>query len=366
MTELELKIKEAQDAYYNNGTPIMSDGEFDILWDRLMKEQPDSELLKAVGSDHTVGFEKADHTMVMGSQNKANTAEEMDEWFSSIKGDIVGGYKMDGISIELTYIDGKYTKAITRGDGHTGDDVTANVAKMGGVIKELPDKSFSGPIRGEVLLSRTNKEVYFDEYANCRNAASGICKRLDGSGCEHLNVVVYDAQYLDKTKTFGTQYNLMKWLEGQGFEVAPWWLTNSKTGQYAKYKVDEVFAQFESLKYDIDGIVWKQNDIDLDDMYANIRPKTQIALKPARTYATTELIGIEWNNTNGTYTPVAILKPVNMLGAEISRANLSNVRKMMELGIEIGHTVTICRCGMIIPKVVKDETTGKFASGYEF
>ena len=123
---------------------------------------------------------------------------------------------------------------------------------------------------------------------------------------------------------------------------------------------------FDDLEYDIDGIVWKQNEIDMNDMRTNARPKTNIALKPAKVYKQTKLVNIEWQMKNGTLTPVAILEPVDLQGATIKRASLCNVACLEEMGIEIGHTATICRCGMIIPKIVKDNTTGKYASGYEF
>ena len=133
MTELELKIKAAQDAYYNGDAPIMSDIEFDELWDKLKKEQPESELLKMVGSDHTDGFKKVKHSIIMGSQNKVNTAEEVSDWLrkNKIKKEkVIVQHKMDGISVALYYKNGKFAQAVSRGDGETGDDITANVAKI--------------------------------------------------------------------------------------------------------------------------------------------------------------------------------------------------------------------------------------------
>ena len=114
----------------------------------------------------------------------------------------------------------------------------------------------------------------------------------------------------------------------------------------------------DSLEYDIDGIVWKQNEIDMDDFKTNYRPKTTIALKPKRTYASSTLRDIEWSCSNGTYTPVAIFDPVNLLGATVQRASLGNVDLMEVMGIEIGHTIEITRTGEIIPKITKDLTTG--------
>ena len=116
MTELEQIILQAQDAYYN-GTPLMSDADFDELYDKLIAEQPDSEILKRVGVDNSDGFEKVNHKITMGSQNKANTLPEMEKWLKKINGNIVATHKMDGASICLTYEKGKLVDAVTRGNG---------------------------------------------------------------------------------------------------------------------------------------------------------------------------------------------------------------------------------------------------------
>ena len=117
MTGLEKAIVDAQNAYYN-GIPIMSDTEFDALWDKLKKEQPDSELLKKVGEDHADGFKKVKHRIIMGSQEKANTAEEMDKWLLSINKKLVlADFKMDGSSLALYYDHGDLIQAVSRGDG---------------------------------------------------------------------------------------------------------------------------------------------------------------------------------------------------------------------------------------------------------
>ena len=364
MTGLEKAIKDAQDAYYN-GVPLMSDTEFDALWDKLKKEQPDSELLQKVGEDHTDGFKKVKHRIIMGSQEKANTAEEMDKWLLSINKKLVlADFKMDGSSLALYYDHGDLIQAVSRGDGEYGDEVSSNVLMMNHVVRHLKDTNYTGCVRGEVLISRTNKEKYFPEKANCRNCGNGIFKHKDGKDCDKLDVVVYDAQADDGSNYFGTQKKMQKWLEEQGFKVAPYVMFKNPTGQDCIDYINSIFDKFEELEYDIDGIVWKQNEIDMDDFQTNYRPHQTRALKPARTYATSILRDVEWSCSNGTYTPVAIFDPVNLLGATVQRASLSNVDLMEQLGIEIGHEITICRCGEIIPKVVKDNTTGKFVEGY--
>lgn len=352
LNELEKIILEAQDAYYN-GTPIMDDAEFDSLWDELKKLDPANKILTTqIGEDHLDGFQKANHLMTMGSQSKANTEEEMQKFFNETNADeYLAEFKMDGLSLELQYENGKFKKAVTRGDGFIGDDVTQNVLKMNFVVKDLKDKSFTGPIRGETLLSRKNKEEFYNEMKNCRNAASGILKRLDGAGTEHLDVVVYEVQNLDG-KSFGTQENALKWLKEQGFKVVETkkFKKESDIAKKAMEYLNEVFEQFDELEYDIDGIVWKQNTIDVKDL-KELRPTTQIALKPKRTIVKTKLLNIEWNCNNGTYTPIAILEPIDVLGTTVQRASLSNLRNILNLNIEIGCEVLICKRGEIIPHV---------------
>ena len=365
--ELEEIIKKNQELYYN-GNEVISDGEFDALVDELQSLDPENPLLTTlIGADHTEGFATIEHRILMGSQSKANTEPEMNGWISTINPKkVLGGFKMDGSSLEIWYDDGIYTKAVTRGDGKTGDDVTENVRKMNHVPKKLKEK-YTGVVRGEVLLSRKNFEKYFKgKYKNCRNTATGVMKRIDGSDCDKLDVVVYDAQYLDNNKEFGTQEKLISFLEKNGFKVAEYKFFDNLTGKKAMDYLKEIFDKFDDLEYDIDGIVWKQNEIDMNDMRNNARPTTNIALKPAKVYKQTKLVNIEWQMRNGTLTPVGILEPVDLQGATISRASLCNVSCLEDMGLEIGHTVTICRCGMIIPKIVKDNTTGKYASGYEF
>lgn len=365
ISELENEIKKNQELYYNN-KPVISDMEFDALVDELSKLDPENPLLTTVvGSDHTEGFKKVTHNIVMGSQSKANTELEMNSWIRTIDNSMVlGSFKMDGNSVCLTYKNGKLVRAASRGDGYTGDDVTENVKKMNFVPHKLVD-DFTGDVRGEVLLSRKNKNKYFPEFKNCRNGASGVMKHLDGAGCEHLDVVCYDAQYYSKTEEFGTQQNLVSFLERNGFKVAECRFFKNLTGKTAMDYLKEVFDDFDNLEYDIDGIVWKQNFIDMNDMRTNERPKTNIALKPAKVFKETVLENIEWQVRNGTLTPVAVLRPVELQGATISRASLCNIACLEQMGIEIGHKVMICRCGMIIPKIIKDINTGKYAEGYE-
>lgn len=370
--ELENKLKQAQDAYYNSPEPIMSDLEYDKLWDELQTKFPTSELLRGVGEDSTDGFAKIRHSIIMGSQSKANTAEDMNAFFSrNGGGKYLAQYKLDGCSIALNYENGEFVTGASRGSGTEGDDITRNVLRMKGLVKRLKE-GFTGTVRGEVLLDRSVKEKYFPDMKNCRNAASGIMKHLDGSDCDKLTIRVYDAQYLDKARTFGTQESLQAWLKGNGFIVADYALFDTagmkNPGESAIDLIRKEFSEefADKRDFDIDGIVFKKNEIDLHDIQTEYRPKTMIALKNKYTLAETMIEGIEWCVKNGTVTPVALVSPCEIDGTIVKRASLANISCMEELGIEIGHKVIITKAGMIIPKILKDLTTGKFVEGYTF
>lgn len=252
-----------------------------------------------------------------------------------------------------------------------GDDITSNVLRMKGLVKRLKE-GFTGTVRGEVLLDKKDKEKYFPDMKNCRNAASGIMKHLDGSDCDKLTIRVYDAQYLDKSRSFGTQESLQAWLKDNGFIVADYELFDTvgmkNPGESAIDLIRKEFSEefADKREFDIDGIVFKKNEIDLHDIQTEYRPKTMIALKNKYTLTETTIEGIEWCVKNGTVTPVALVSPCEIDGTIVKRASLANISCMEELGIEIGHKVIITKAGMIIPKILKDLTTGKFASGYEF
>ena len=363
--ELEAKIKAAQMAYYA-GTPEMSDADFDNLWDLLKSEYPDSKVLTQVGSDlgESNGFKKVRHNIVMGSQDKANTAEEMDKFFKRNESRMLYQYKMDGSSVVLEYVNGKLVRGASRGNGEIGIDYTDNIRKMNGVLAELKDKSFTGSIRGEVLLSKSNKDKYFPDAPNCRNMATGIFHRLDNLDCDKLDVVVYDAQYLDKSKSFEYQSDVMSWLENQGFKVANWEIIDNCTGKKAIEIINNIWKTLSSYDYDIDGIVWKQNSIDMTDIMNNYRPRTQVALKREQDIVLVKSIEIEWSMTNGTFTPVIIFEPVEILGATVSRASASNVAMLELLDFEVGDTIGVIRAGMIVPKVVANFSKDKKLNKY--
>jgi DNA ligase (NAD+) len=353
--ELENKIKEAQKEYYA-GHPILCDSEFDKLWDDLKNLYPDSELLSEVGSDleESDGFEKVELKSLMGSQSKANTAEEMDKFISENGSTYMETYKLDGSSAELYYENGKFIRGCSRGDGHLGVNYTNNISKMQGVIKNF-SIPYTGVVKGEIVLSQKNKDKYFSEFKNARNCATGIFHRLSGEDCDKLNFVAWDAFPTDGKDYFSTQEELLGFLENEGFEVTPHRIWKKVSGKEAIERIHKVWEEeLPNYDYDCDGLVWKKNEIDWEDLKINERPKTQIALKPAKVFAESIVTDIKWNVVNGTITPVVQFNPVDIQGSTITQASGYNVSFLEEMKLEIGDKVLICRGGMIIPTIAKN------------
>ncbi|TVQ29342.1 MAG: DNA ligase (NAD(+)) LigA, partial [Spirochaetaceae bacterium] len=162
VTELEREIRRHQELYYN-GEPEIPDAQFDLLWDELRRIDPENPILHEVGADRSDRFAKRRHVMPMGSQEKAADPDAFRKWADrSGHAEFVVQHKLDGASIELQYQDGAFAYGVTRGDGVVGDDVTANVRRMHGVADAVSD-SFTGAVRGEVLLSR---ELHRTRYAD--------------------------------------------------------------------------------------------------------------------------------------------------------------------------------------------------------
>ena len=162
--ELEKTLRDAQDAYYNGSEPVMSDLEYDELWDELQERFPESELLKKVGEDHTDGFAKVEHTIIMGSQSKANTADDMNSFFArNGKGMYIAQYKLDGASIALNYGDGEFISGITRGDGCLSEETIIETDKGNLTIKEIVDHKIQCKVKG---YNKETKEIIWTPIIN--------------------------------------------------------------------------------------------------------------------------------------------------------------------------------------------------------
>ena len=359
--ELEALIKKHQDLYYN-AEPEIPDEDFDVLWDELHRLDPQNALFATVPQDSADGFPKAEHIIPMGSQEKAADPESFQKWADKMPfTDFLVQYKLDGASMELQYENGQLVRAVTRGDGKVGDDITANVKKMQGVVLELKGDSaptgaapFSGGIRGEVLMTKEVLRRFYPDKKNCRNAANGLMKRKDGSGSEHLEIICYDAaagtvgKPFTQRAPFTTETEKLEWLKAQGFLQVP--VTRcSSIRDVIDYRA-HVMDIRTTIPYDIDGLVVKNDLIDTADL-RRARPEKQIAFKFSLEEAITALRSVEWSESGVTYTPIALIDPVQLAGTTVKRANLCNPNMIADMNLKIGSRVLVTKRGEIIPKI---------------
>ena len=352
ITELEKLIVKYQKSYYN-GEGEISDAEFDSLWDELKLLDPQNPILHKVGAD-SGNFEKAPHVMPMGSQEKAANPEQFLSWAQKHKYDeYLVEYKLDGASLELQYNGGILVRAVTRGDGSTGDVITANALKMDGVKKELYDadgklSGFTGGVRGEVIMKRSVHKKYFSDKANCRNAANGLMKRKDGSGSEHLTLIAYDVWASQGEQPYKDEEEKLAWLKKYGFNTVVLKIC-SNADQVIEYRA-KVMEERKNLDYDIDGLVIKERAVNHEDAL-RARPDRQIAFKFSLEEAVSVVRKVEWNESGATYTPVAVFDAVDLNGTSVQRASLANPNTIAALGLQIGSHVIVVKRGEIIPKI---------------
>ena len=329
---------------------------------------PDHPLLKRVGRDTTDGFPKARHIIPMGSQDKAADEGEFLDWARKMKlSAFVVQHKLDGASLELQYEGGVLVRAVTRGDGVVGDDITVNAKRMRGVLPKI-DAGFSGGIRGEVVMFREVWREKYSDKANCRNAANGLMRRKDGAECENLTVITYDVSsvsanpaqtqpaYLFQSdrdekaleKTFAKEIEKIEWLQKQGFQTV--WARECSTAKAVIRLRKDVANMRDALPYDIDGLVVKDPVTDPGDL-KKTRPEKQIAFKFTLEEAVSTLKAVEWSESGATYTPVGIVEPVRLAGTTVQRASLNNPAMIRCLKLKIGSRVVIVKRGEIIPKI---------------
>ena len=346
--ELEYLIRHHQELYYN-GEPEISDEEFDALWDELASIDPANPIIASIGADRSDRWPKYRHRMIMGSLSKASDPESFLAWAAKVRYPLyLVQYKLDGASIELQYDEGGFARAVTRGDGVIGDDITPNAVRMNGVPNRLPEP-FTGSVRCEVLMSKRVHASKYSDKANCRNAANGLMKRKDGQGVEDLDIVCYDAVgRLPTGEAFSTEREKIAWLKRMGFNVVP--TIECKSPEEIIVYRAKIMELRPTLEYDIDGLVVKGDRIDFEDMN-KMRPELQIAFKFSPEEAVTTLIAVEWSESGTTVTPIGIVEPVRLAGTTVQRANLANPGIIRSMDLRIGSKVVITKRGEIIPKI---------------
>jgi DNA ligase (NAD+) len=374
---LRREIEEHNSRYYVLNQPLISDFEYDILLnelDTLEKKFPEfiskNSPTRRVGSDITKEFEQYQHTYPMLSLGNTYNEEELREFDNRIHKSIsqpieyVCESKFDGASISITYKNGSLFRAVTRGDGNKGDDVTLNVKTIKSIPLRITGKRIPAEfvIRGEILMPRAifnklNEERIKAEltpFANPRNAAAGTLKLLDPKivASRSLDCMVYFL--LAEELPHGNHYDNLKEAAGWGFKVA-------ESIRLCK-NIDEVFqfisfweSERKNLPYDTDGVVIKVNSLSQQNElgFTAKSPRWAIAYKYKAEEATTRLLSVTFQvGRTGTVTPVANLEPVLLSGSTVRRATLHNEDQIDLLDLHLNDMVYVEKGGEIIPKIV--------------
>lgn len=354
ITELVDCLRKASKQYYTHGNSFLSDSEFDEKKEMLRVLDPENPFLSEVGSDleDNSHWVKSKHIYPLGSLNKCQNATEFLKWANAYNEEFIVEEKLDGMSICLTYEEGKLISAVTRGSGTEGEDILRNVVKMKNVPLNIEYKK-KLVIRAEIILCFSTFDKYLSsELKNPRNAAAGISKRLDGKNCEHLSVKAYDI--LNYTEIFEevdarTERNVIIFLKTHKFDIVNTYFCETDNSVDVVYNT---YIKELRLKQDwpIDGLVIKTNKIhDPKDNWE--QPKNKIAWKFPAESARSTIKNIIWSVSNDRLTPVAIIDPVNIGGTCIQRASLHNLELAIEKNIGVGAEVEVVRRNDVIPYI---------------
>ena len=379
------EIRHHEHRYYVLDDPEISDAEFDLLMQQLKKlEAAQPELItpdsptQRVGGKPREGFVKAQHSSPMLSLDNAYNEQEFRDWARRVyeltgksKVDFVCELKLDGMSLALSYEDGQLARALTRGDGTTGEDVTINVRTMPTVPLRIDHKKLSAAgipphfeVRGEVIMpikafQRLNEEREqqgLTRAANPRNAAAGSIRMLDPKIVAQRRMD-YFAYFLlrDGNSFLPSHFESLNMLEKAGFKVNPHRIRTNDLDKILDF-INKMEAQREKLPYEIDGIVVK---VDSTQQWRQLgftgkAPRWAIAYKYAARSGVTQIedILVQVGRT-GKLTPLAALRPVPIGGTTVKRATLHNQDEIDRLGVKIGDWVLVERGGDVIPKIVR-------------
>ena len=379
------KINYHSDKYYNQDTPEISDFEYDMLMKELIKLEAENPEFKRVDSpSNRVGgmaldkFDQVTHKNPMLSLSNAYSAEDLRDFDRRVRemtdGDVeyVVEFKIDGLSVGITYENGEFKSAATRGNGIIGEDISKNAMTIKSVPLKIDDKR-EIIVRGEVYISKENFEKvneYQEEhdlqiFANPRNLAAGSLRQLDSklTAKRPLDIFVFNLENINELEGIDTHSDSLEYLKKLGFSV-------SENYKICK-SIDEVIEFIEywtenrgSLKFDIDGMVVKVNNIEQrNEMgFTAKSPRWAIAYKFPAERKKSKLLDIEVEvGRTGTITPTAILEPVRLAGTSVSRATLHNEDFIREKDIKLFDHVIVQKAGDIIPQiveVVKEDRTG--------
>lgn len=367
MKELIEILTKASRAYYQEDREIMSDFEYDKLYDELTALEKETGVVLSNSPTQKVGHQvlsslkKVRHESPMLSLDKTKEVTALESFLGNNKG--ILSYKMDGLTVVLTYKNGELSQAVTRGNGEIGEDITHN-AKF---FKNIPLKiSFKGElvIRGEAVISfidfnNINEKLEpEDQYKNPRNLCSGTVRQLNSeiSASRNVNFIAF-ALVKAEGQAFGDdKENRFEWLESLGFECVE---RQNVTSENIAQTVKAFEEKIPSNRFATDGLVLTFSSIAYSQSLGTTAkfPRDSIAFKWADELAETTLINVDWNTSRtGLINPIAVFEPVELEGTTVERASLHNLSIIENLQLGLGDKITVYKANMIIPQVAEDLT----------
>ena len=362
--ELIGTLRAAGRAYYQESREIMSNFEYDKLYDELVSLEKETGIVFANSPTQNVGYEvvsalpKERHEKPMLSLNKTKSVEELADWLGGQTGLL--SWKMDGLTIVLTYQNGTLVKAVTRGNGEIGEVITANAKAFVNVPLNI---SYQGELilRGEAIIRYSDFEKIEDvdaKYKNPRNLCSGSVRQLNSEITAQRQVHFYAFSLVkaDGIDFKNSRKEQFEWLKTQGFEVVEYHEVTKETLPETVKMYSEAIAENDTPS---DGLVLLYDDIAYGQSLGRTAkfPRDSIAFKWADEIQETKLLYIEWSaSRTGLINPVAVFEPVELEGTTVSRASVHNISIMEALELGAGDRITVYKANMIIPQIADNLT----------
>ena len=361
--ELIETLNEASAAYYDEASEIMSNYEYDALYDELESLEKETGYTPLNSPTKNVGYTvqselpKERHRSRMLSLDKTKSREELAAWLGDHEGLL--SWKLDGLTVVLTYEGGELVKAVTRGNGDIGEVITPNARVFVNVPKRIPHEGHT-VIRGEAVITyeefdRINEAIDDADakYKNPRNLCSGSVRQLNSKITAERNVRFYafTLSEADGVDYEGLRSNQMKWMAEQGFDVVEYVKVDNKSIFEA---IDNYAERVHSFEIPSDGLVLTLEDLEYAATVGTTAkfPRDSLAFKWADQQAETILREIEWSpSRTGLLNPIAIFDPVELEGTTVKRASVHNLNIMETLKLGIGDTITVYKANMIIPQI---------------
>ena len=368
MKELIKILSEAGKAYYQESREIMSNYEYDRLYDELLSLEKETKTVLSGSPTQNVGYEvlselpKEAHERPMLSLNKTKSVEELQEWLGDKKGLL--SWKMDGLTIVLTYENGSLAKAVTRGNGEIGEVITSNARVFANIPLNINYKGLL-ILRGEAVIkysdfNRINEEIedVDAKYKNPRNLCSGSVRQLNSQITAQRNVhfFAFSLVQADGVDFKNSREEQFLWLKSQGFDTVEW---KDVTRETLPAAVESFAGAIGTNDIPSDGLVLLFDDIAYGQSLGRTAkfPRDSIAFKWADEIQETTLSYIEWSaSRTGLINPVAVFEPVELEGTTVSRASVHNISIMEALELGKGDRITVYKANMIIPQIADNLT----------